>query len=276
MKKINIIILLAISIWQFACKCERILTCQDGNQVVVRSQKCINKYYLTIATERENKFKGAIDILDKIKIMELDVQTKKNIVELRTTLDQQRSGSQDIIKGAIFGYNGRPCDPEASKRYFDVMDKLAKDNAASSQIQNDLALVVNQQPDAVKNSFNKAYNNYNKTKVDASQKAIQALESEPPTNGLMLQAFWGYEFDGNKETSFDEAKKMLKYLGAVEIQKNLGCGCYEGRLLSDYYVLVWLDTYGKKDTYGIRYGKKEKGGFPFIGHNDTYIEIEKQ
>lgn len=275
MKKINIFILLTISIWHFACKCEKILICQDRNPVVVKSQKCINNYYLTIATERENKFKGAIDILDKIKIMDLDVQTEKNITALRETLDQQRSGSQDIIKGAIFGYNATPCDPEVRKRYFDVMDMLTADNAAASQIQDELAPVLNQQPEAVKSSFIKAFNNYNKTKIDASQKAIQDLQGEAPTNGLMLQAFWGYEFDDKKETSFEEAKKMLQYLGAVEIQKNLGCGCYEGRLLSDYYVLIWLNTYDKKDTYGIRYGKKVNGGFPFIGHNNTYIEIEK-
>lgn len=275
MKKINITILSILALWQFGCKCEKQLTCQDGNPATRLCHKGIEQYYQSIVNERDNKFKGAIDILDKINIMDIDFQTKKKVIALRETLDQQRTGSQDIIKGVIFAYNSTPCDAEVRKRYFDVMDKLAADNAAAIQIKNDLEPVLNS-PEELKNNFNKTYKNYNKTKVEASQKAIQMMQTEEPTNGLILQAFWAFEFDENKETSLEEAKKMLQFLGAVEIQKNIGCAdCCVGRLLSGYYVIIWQSTYGKKDTYGIRYGKRVNGGFPFIGNNYTYVEIEK-
>lgn len=110
-----------------------------------------------------------------------------------------------------------------------------------------------------------------------ARKAISDLEYQPPTKDLIKNALLSFKFDGagTGNTSSGESKKMLEHLGAIEINENYGCySCYMAKLQSGHYVAIWADTY-TKGHYGIRFGKLENNGFPFVGSNDSYLEIRK-
>lgn len=52
-----------------------------------------------------------------------EIQTQ--IVELREKLNQDNIRMENLMRAIFYAYNGRPCNPEVSKRYFDMLDTLA-------------------------------------------------------------------------------------------------------------------------------------------------------
>jgi hypothetical protein len=75
--------------------------------------------------------------------------------------------------------------------------------------------------------------------------------------------------------SIDEAKEMLRFLGASDIiiYNAEQEACLVGKFNYNYAITIWVGTYGKKNTYGVRYGTFD---LTYHGSNDTYFEIYKQ
>ncbi|MBK7407372.1 MAG: caspase family protein [Saprospirales bacterium] len=110
-----------------------------------------------------------------------------------------------------------------------------------------------------------------------AREALNRLKHQPPTKDLIRDALLSFKFDdaGTGNTSSEESKRMLTHLDAIEMNENYGCySCYMAKLQSGYYVAIWADTY-TKGHYGIRFGTLINNGFPFVGSNDSYLEIRK-
>ena len=74
----------------------------------------------------------------------------------------------------------------------------------------------------------------------------------------------------SNKVSIEEARKILIFLGANEITSYTTF--IVGRFNDEYAVTIWPGTYGKNDTYGIRFGDLD---LRYHGSNDTYFEISK-
>jgi len=117
----------------------------------------------------------------------------------------------------------------------------------------------------------------NRSQVDtirlrpANQSAIAALAASPPTKDLLAEAFRDFQFDDSLEVHLDEAERMLRWLGAKDIQTNkANAEPFAYGNLPSGYVAIWSGTYGHRDRYGLRFGKPD---LKFIPSNDTYMEV---
>jgi len=84
---------------------------------------------------------------------------------------------------------------------------------------------------------------------------------------------FGYLLPRNK-VSIEEAKAILKFLGAKEtyIYNTRPEPFVVGRFNDKYAITIWVGTYGKLNTYGIRYGNLD---LAYHRSNDSYFEFTK-
>jgi YVTN family beta-propeller protein len=99
------------------------------------------------------------------------------------------------------------------------------------------------------------------------------LNTQIPTQALILAALNGFTYDNTGLTSVTESEAMLNYMCAnVSVHAPAGdarCGTFG----TGYHITIWINTYGKTNTYGIRFGNQSNHAF--WGSNATYFEIEK-
>ena len=86
-------------------------------------------------------------------------------------------------------------------------------------------------------------------------------------------ALQGFAYDGTNVTKISEAQQMLKYI-CPSIVLHAGNGEYTcGRLSNGWHITIWINTYGKTNTYGIRYSQADNHSH--WSSNNTYFEITK-
>lgn len=99
------------------------------------------------------------------------------------------------------------------------------------------------------------------------------LDSQRPTYDLIVNGLDGFAYDKTGETSLAEAEHMLKYLSSdVNIHSfadDVKCGLFK----TGYHVTIWINTYGKTNNYGVRYGTNQDHSY--LVSNSTYFEIQK-
>jgi|SRR6185436_8991535 len=138
-KQVMAIAILALLI-QGCCGTSKIV-CPDGETVVI--QKCPEKQYQQTINTTDVGLKATVDVLDKVKIADLDASVKTKVTELRDKLDQFSSRTQDIIKGSYDALQTTPCDKDVRKRHFDLLDGIAKENAALEKLRTELSNLAN-------------------------------------------------------------------------------------------------------------------------------------
>ncbi len=94
-----------------------------------------------------------------------------------------------------------------------------------------------------------------------------------PSENIIREALRNFHFNDDVNTSIDEAKRMLQYIGAEKISL-LTSTYVSGIFQSGAEITIWPNTYDKQSCYGIRYGRPLSGR-PYFGSNDTYFEICK-
>jgi|GEM_PF-3699916 len=74
------------------------------------------------------KLEAGVNLMDTLKEAASDInagsEIQTEIVELREKLNQDNIRMQELMKSCFLAYHTRPCNPEASKRYFDMLDTL--------------------------------------------------------------------------------------------------------------------------------------------------------
>lgn len=69
---------------------------------------------------------------------------------------------------------------------------------------------------------------------------------------------------------------MLIHIGATDVNANTYCfDCVSGKLDNGWFVMIWPNSYGKNNIYGVRYGQLINNKFEFIGSNRTYFEVDR-
>lgn len=86
-------------------------------------------------------------------------------------------------------------------------------------------------------------------------------------------ALQNFTYDGTAITQVAEARKMLQHLcSTVNIHtSDSDHAC--GRFPNGWHITIWRNTYGKANTYGIRFNLSDN--HTHYGNNNTYFEIVK-
>lgn len=122
MSKKTLIIVIGFALTLVFTSCDTIkMKCSDGRTVL--SYRHPEKRYAEFVKVNDNKFKGAINILDKVKIADLDLSTKTTVTELRDKLNNESSRFEIIAKSAYYNFNQDPCNP--NQEYYKMLGRLA-------------------------------------------------------------------------------------------------------------------------------------------------------
>jgi len=87
------------------------------------------KAFPSFATAYTVKLNSGINLLDTLNQSasiggNADSEIQTEIVELREKLNQDNIRMENLLKVLFYAYNGRPCDADVSKRYFNLLDTL--------------------------------------------------------------------------------------------------------------------------------------------------------
>ncbi|MFZ4545403.1 MAG: hypothetical protein ACOYOA_15225, partial [Saprospiraceae bacterium] len=99
------------------------------------------------------------------------------------------------------------------------------------------------------------------------------FDNTVPSQALILSILDGFSYDNTGLTSLVEAESMLNYIcpGTCTHSPNADNKCMV--FSNGYHITIFINTFGKTNTYGIRYGNE--ANHAFFGSNATYFEIEK-
>lgn len=101
--------------------------------------------------------------------------------------------------------------------------------------------------------------------VTKPRNAVDQLKTQAPTKQLILDALLTFRFDkSSNEANIHEAKRIMNHLGIYNFEQS-GTAHYRGNFDSGLHMTIWVKTYDKVDTYGVRYGEND----------ETYFEIVK-
>ena len=103
------------------------VVCPPTNEPVMVPKKP-QKFYESYVKQRTNSLKGTINILDKIKLLDIDASTKSEVVELREKLNQYNISSENVIKASVLGFCMAPCDTAIRGRHYRLLEAINKQN----------------------------------------------------------------------------------------------------------------------------------------------------
>ena len=124
------------------CCGTKIVRCNNNEPVAI--YKCPEKQYQQYVKTIEPKIKATIDLLEKVKIGNLDIGTKSKITTLRDTLDQYSSRMQDLIKASFLDINSTPCDRELRREHKKLLSEFGKQSTEIERLKNGLVSSGNQ------------------------------------------------------------------------------------------------------------------------------------
>ena len=133
MKYLNVFLFLAVTFgpsksWSQTKK----VKCANGDIVFVYKRP--EKQYQQYVKTTNINLKASIDLLDKIKLTNIDAGTKRAVTELRDKLDNYSSRTQDIIKASFLAYNSTPCDTFIRHSHYSLLENINKENTALEKL----------------------------------------------------------------------------------------------------------------------------------------------
>lgn len=99
------------------------------------------------------------------------------------------------------------------------------------------------------------------------------LDKEPPTKNLIEEILADFPFDNKEEVSKEEAQRIMEWLGIriMKFKPERKGPFFFGELPTECNISLWVGTYGKQDTYGLRC-KCENADFTLAPY---YLEVAK-
>lgn len=84
----------------------------------------------SFASSYNVKLQAGVNLLDTLSIatggtVNAGSEVQTQIVELREKLNQDNIRMENLMRACFYAYNSRPCDPEVSRRYLNMLDTLA-------------------------------------------------------------------------------------------------------------------------------------------------------
>ena len=92
--------------------------------------------------ERNILIKSTIDILEKLKLSDLNIETQKKVISFRDKINNATSRNNDLMASALSAYIIRPCDQNVSANYFNILNKIADDLPKITELENSLKSIV--------------------------------------------------------------------------------------------------------------------------------------
>lgn len=101
------------------------------------------------------------------------------------------------------------------------------------------------------------------------------LSSTAPTMNFIKENLSGFPFDTSVPAGLDEARSMLRYMGASGLSFDRpDLGCVSAVFAKGIEITIWPGSYGKPDVYGFRFGVPDAHR-SYFGSNDSYFEVSK-
>lgn len=110
--------------------------CKDGETVIV--QKNPEKEYKQTAKSIDASLKATIDVIESVKVADLDAGLKTKVIELRDKLDQFSGRTQDILKTSYYTLQTSPCDKDIRNKHLDLLNTIATENFALEKLKLEL------------------------------------------------------------------------------------------------------------------------------------------
>jgi hypothetical protein len=137
------ILVIAFLLTCSSCGGERVLFCGPNKTEPVVIQKNPNKAFPEYVKTHENAIKANINILDKVKILDLDASTKAKVTEFREKLDQLSIKTEGLLKANYLAYAQTPCDAFVKGKYFTLLENIQKDVFELEKLKQELTKVSN-------------------------------------------------------------------------------------------------------------------------------------
>ena len=122
-----------------------IIYCGPNHTKPVVVFKNPTKAFPAFAQEYKANINASLDVIDTlqkspaIKVNgQLGLETK--VIELRERLNQESIRMESIMKSNFLAFNARPCDPIASKQYYDLLTLMAQKNEELEKLRLELTI----------------------------------------------------------------------------------------------------------------------------------------
>lgn len=119
--------LLLITFILTSCKVSEKVVCPSGE--IVYHYKNPAENYKSFTKNFEAGLKGTVDVLEEVKIADIDASLKTKVTKLRNDLDQYSGRQSDILMTSIIKSNQFPCDKELRKRSDELYAQMQKHSA---------------------------------------------------------------------------------------------------------------------------------------------------
>lgn len=123
--------------------CSKVIYCGPNKTEPVIIQKNPSKAFPEYVKTHENSIKANINILDKVKILDLDASTKGTVTEFRSKLDQLSIKTEGLLKANYLAYAQSPCDSFVKGKYFALLENIQKDVFELEKLKQELTKVSN-------------------------------------------------------------------------------------------------------------------------------------
>jgi hypothetical protein len=102
---------------------------------------------------------------------------------------------------------------------------------------------------------------------------VSRLSRQPLTQRALQEALSFFRFDNTLDCSIDEARRMLLFLGATEADiVRTTADFVSARMGETQEVTIWINSYGVRGQYGVRFGSPDGG---YFGSNETLFHLNK-
>lgn len=108
----------------------RVEYCGPGKTDPVTIFKNPDEAFPAFANGYKVKLQSGVNLLDTLTKATGNINAgsdiQSEIVELREKLNQDNIRMENLMRASFYAYNSRPCDPEISRRYLNMLDTLAQ------------------------------------------------------------------------------------------------------------------------------------------------------
>ena len=114
------------------------------------------------------------------------------------------------------------------------------------------------------------------TELDRTREQLHTIV---PSKERLEKLIHQFPFNETAKTSNEEAKLLMAFLKPLKLY-SIGRGATSGSFgkpdansSANYEVTIWINSYEKSDTYGVRFGLSDS---TYWGVNESYFEVVKQ
>ncbi|PSK89298.1 hypothetical protein [Taibaiella chishuiensis] len=124
--------------------------CPDG-EVVYRDKSSIDNYKGFTKTF-EASIKGTVEVIDKVKLADLDAGLQNQVTKLRDDLDQYSGRSSNLLMTSLIRSNMYPCDKELRQKTTALIEQMQLQSSEIERLRYSVSAVTQEKNEAAKDT----------------------------------------------------------------------------------------------------------------------------